>query len=198
MGPLRVLIADDHPLFRLGLKYALQAQGFQVVAEADTGNLAITVCASHAVDVAILDVKMTDGDGLQACQVLVERDPELVVILLTTFQEPALIQAAREAGARGFLSKETDPSCLADVIHRIIQQPEKDWLPVVVELPRLTPRELSVLQLMTQGLANKQIARRLGISIETVKEYASAIYRKLGVTDRVTAVFKAQELGLLS
>ncbi|NJK63809.1 MAG: response regulator transcription factor [Synechococcaceae cyanobacterium SM2_3_1] len=195
---MRVLIADDHPLFRLGLKYALQAQGFQVVAEADTGNLAIAVCDSHPVDVAILDVKMTDGDGLHACQVLVERDPKLVVILLTTFQEPALIQAARQAGARGFLSKETDPSYLADTIHRIIQQPEKDWLPVVMELPRLTPRELSVLQLMTQGLANKQIARRLGISIETVKEYASGIYRKLGVSDRVTAVFKAQELGLLS
>jgi DNA-binding NarL/FixJ family response regulator len=196
--PLRVLIADDHPLFRLGLKYALQAQGFTVVGEAESGAQAIAQCQQMGVDVAILDVKMPDGDGITTCQQLATLQPCPVVVLLTTFQEPALIQAARQAGARGFLSKETEPVRLADTIRQIVQDPSQDWLPErKVDLPHLTPRELAVLRLMMQGLANKQIARQLGISIETVKEYISAAYRKLEVSDRVSAIFKAQNLGLI-
>ncbi len=194
---VRVFIADDHPLFRLGLKFALQAQGFNVIGEAETGEQAIAGCADLPVDVAILDVKMPGGDGIQTCQALTRQYSNLVVILLTTFQEPALIQAARQAGAKGFLSKETESPSLAATIHQIVQDPSQDWLPSIKELPKLTPRELSVLRLMTQGLANKQIARQLGISIDTVKEYASGVYRKLEATDRVSAVFKAQELGIL-
>ncbi|MDX2270866.1 MAG: response regulator transcription factor [Cyanobacteriota bacterium] len=194
---LQVLIADDHPLFRLGLKYALQAQAFDVVAEAETGSQAVQRCAEHTIDVAILDVKMPEGDGIVTCQQLIHQHPALVVVLLTTFQEPALIQAARQAGAKGFLSKDTDPALLSRTIRQIVQQPQQDWLPTIQALPHLTPRELTVLRLMMQGLANKQIARQLGISIETVKEYASAAYRKLDVNDRVTAIFKAQELGIL-
>ncbi len=194
---IRVLIADDHPLFRLGLKFALQAQGFVVVGEAESGEQVLTQCASLPIDVAILDVKMPSGDGIETCQSLMASHQELVVILLTTFQEPALIQAAREAGAKGFLSKETEAALLAERIYQIFQNPAQDWLPAVIEIPRLTARELSVLRLMTQGLANKQIARQLGISIETVKDYASTIYRKLDTSDRMSAVFKAKELGIL-
>lgn len=195
--PYQILIADDHPLFRLGLKFALQAQGFTVAAEAETGKQAVTQCELHQLDVAILDVKMPDGDGISTCQQITALHPQLAVVLLTTFQEPALIQSARQAGAKGFLSKETDPAVLAEMIHKILLEPLMDWLPAPVDLPRLTPRELSVLQLMTQGLQNKQIARHLGISIETVKEYAGNIYFKLGVNDRLAAIFKAQELGIL-
>jgi two-component system nitrate/nitrite response regulator NarL len=196
-SPVRILIADDHPLFRLGLKFALQAQGFEVVAEAETGSQAVNCCGSCPIDVAILDVRMPDGDGIVACQQITKLGLPLVVLLMTTFQEPALIEAARQAGAKGYLSKETDPAELARIIQQILAAPEQDWLPARQELPKLTPRELCVLQLMMEGLANKQIARRLGLSIETVKEYASTAYRKLDASDRVTALFKAQQLGIL-
>lgn len=196
-SPVRVLIADDHPLFRLGLKFALQAQGFEVVAEAETGSQAVNCCRSCPIDVAILDVRMPDGDGILACQQIVELGLPVVVVMMTTFQEPALIESARRAGAKGYLSKETDPAELARVIRQILANPDRDWLPAPKELPKLTPRELCVLQLMKEGLANKQIARRLGLSIETVKEYASAAYRKLDANDRVTALLKAQQLGIL-
>jgi DNA-binding NarL/FixJ family response regulator len=195
--PLRVFIADDHPLFRLGLKYALQGQGFEVVGEAESGSQTLSGCAATRPDVAILDVKMPEGDGIQTCKELIDKFEDLVVLLLTTFQEPALVQAARLAGAKGYLSKDTEASLLAQTIRQIIQDPQRDWLPVVQEIPHLTPRELSVLKLMMQGLANKQIARSLGLSIETVKEYASSAYRKLNTNDRVSALFRAQELGIL-
>ncbi|MFS8837623.1 response regulator [Synechococcus sp. R6-5] len=196
-SPVRVLIADDHPLFRLGLKFALQAQGFEVVAEAETGSQAVHHCRSCPIDVAILDVRMPDGDGIAACQQITELGLPVVVVMMTTFQEPGLIEAARRAGAKGYLSKETDPAELARVIRQIVAAPQQDWLPAQQELPKLTPRELCVLQLMKEGLANKQIARRLGLSIETVKEYASTAYRKLDASDRVTALLKAQQLGIL-
>ena len=196
-SPVRVLIADDHPLFRLGLKFALQAQGFEVVAEAETGSQAVQYCRSCPIDVAILDVRMPDGDGIAACQQITELGLPVVVVMMTTFQEPGLIEAARRAGAKGYLSKETDPAELARVIRQILANPDRDWLPAPKKLPKLTPRELCVLQLMKEGLANKQIARRLGLSIETVKEYASAAYRKLDANDRVTALLKAQQLGIL-
>ncbi|MFS8884223.1 response regulator transcription factor, partial [Synechococcus sp. R55.3] len=114
--PVRVLIADDHPLFRLGLKFALQAQGFEVVAEAETGSQAVHHCRSCPIDVAILDVRMPDGDGIAACQQITELGLPVVVVMMTTFQEPGLIEAARRAGAKGYLSKETDPAELARVI----------------------------------------------------------------------------------
>jgi two-component system nitrate/nitrite response regulator NarL len=197
ISPVRVLIADDHPLFRLGMKFALEAQGFVVVAEAETGSQAVEYCRHHPVDVALLDVRMPGGDGIAACQQIVELGLPVVVVMMTTFHELALIEAARRAGAKGYLSKETEPAELARVIRQILANPDHDWLPAPQELPRLTPRELCVLQLMKEGLANKQIARRLGISVETVKEYASAVYRKLDATDRVTALLKAQQLGIL-
>jgi DNA-binding NarL/FixJ family response regulator len=168
-----------------------------VVAEAETGSQAVNCCRSCPIDVAILDVRMPDGDGILACQQIVELGLPVVVVMMTTFQEPALIESARRAGAKGYLSKETDPAELARVIRQILANPDRDWLPAPKELPKLTPRELCVLQLMKEGLANKQIARRLGLSIETVKEYASAAYRKLDANDRVTALLKAQQLGIL-
>ncbi len=195
--PVRVLIADDHPLFRLGLRYSLQAQGFVVLAEAESGSQVLSLCGIHQPDVAILDVKMPELDGLQVCQAITQGFPQIVVVLLTTFQEPALVAAAQQAGARGFFSKDTQPQELATQIRTLLTNPNHLCLPVITDLPRLTPRELTVIRLLSQGLANKQIARQLGLSIETIKEYASTAYRKLGATDRVTALFRAQELGLL-
>lgn len=192
---LRVLIADDHPLFRLGLRYALGAQGFEVIAEAEDGQKALAKCAALRPDVALIDVKMPGLDGIETCRRLKEAQPEMLVVMLTTFDEPAIIQAAKEAGVSGYLSKETPPAELARALRSIARHPEHDWLPPV-RLPQLTPREIQVLKLLAEGGSNKAIAKTLALSPETVKDYLDGIYGKLEVRDRLSALRRAQELGL--
>lgn len=200
MDGLRVLIADDHPLFRVGLKYALQAQGFEVVAEAANGQEAIEMSHYYEPDVVLLDVKMPEvsgvSDGIVACGKIRSQLPDIVVVMLTTFEEQAIIQAARAAGAHGFFSKETEPNQLARQLQTILQNPDQDWLPKV-ELPDLTPREMQVLQLLGEGHTNKQMAKVLDLSPETIKDYLHGVYRKLEVKDRLAAVNRARSLGML-
>lgn len=193
---MRVLVADDHPLFRLGLKYALSAQGFEVAAEAADGRAAIRACRAQDFDVVLLDVKMPDMDGIEACRAIRGLEPAPIVIMLSTFEEPAIIKAAREAGATAYLSKETDPASLAELIRAILRNPQRGWLPRV-ELPELTPRESQVLKLLAEGYSNKEMAEKLAISPETVKDYLNGVYRKLNVRDRLAAVNEARSLGLV-
>ena len=193
---MRVLIADDHPLFRMGLALALGAEGFDVAGEVENGRQAVERCAQGGVDVVLMDVKMPDMDGIEACRHAAAADGAPLVVMLTTFEEPAIVRAAREAGATAFLSKETDPRELARLLRAIVNDPERDWMPRV-ELPDLTPREEQVLRLMARGLSNKGIAKELGLSPETVKDYLLGAFRKLDVRDRVSAVRRAGELGLL-
>lgn len=193
---VRVLIADDHPLFRMGLSLALGAEGFEVVGEAESGRQAAERCAQGDVDVVLMDVKMPDMDGIEACRRVTAEEEVPVVVMLTTFEEPAIVQAARDAGATAYLSKETEPRELARLLRAILAEPERDWMPRV-ELPELTPREGQVLRLMARGLSNKAIAKELGLSPETVKDYLLGAFRKLDVRDRVSAVRRATELGLV-
>ncbi|RTR28719.1 response regulator transcription factor [Deinococcus radiophilus] len=193
---MTLVIADDHPLFRMGLKYALMHQGFEVVAEAQDGNEALEACRSLRPTAALLDVKMPGLTGIEVCERLSRDCPEVISILITTFSEPAIIQAAREAGARGYLSKETDPPALAAQLQAIITDPTQDRLPRV-DVPRLTPRESQVLPLLAQGLSNKEIARELGLSPDTVKDHLARMYGKLDACDRTEAVSRARTIGLL-
>lgn len=194
--PLSVMIADDHPLFRMGLRYALKAQQFDIIAEAADGHEALAACGVQRPDIALLDVKMPFLDGIEACREIKTRHPDTLVVMLTTFDEPAIVRAAKEAGATGYLSKETDPAELAQAIRRIAAKPTAGWLPEV-DMPELTPREGQVLDLLAQGLSNKAMARTLGLSPETVKDYLNGVYRKLEVRDRVAAITRAANLGLL-
>lgn len=196
MDRLTIMIADDHPLFRVGLKYALEAQGFAVAAEAGNGLEAVAHCRAIRPQVALLDIKMPMLDGIEACRLIRAELPEVIVVMLTTFEEPAIIAAARQAGAISFLSKETEPSALARIIRHIVAAPSRHWLPEVA-IPQLTAREQQVLALLAQGLANKAIARQLDLSTETVKDYLNGIYRKLEVGDRLQALNRARELGLV-
>ncbi len=196
MKPVRVLIADDHPLFRLGLKYALSARGFEVLAEAADGRAAIEACRRQALDVVLLDVKMPDLDGIEACRAICALERAPLVIMLTTFEEPAIIEAARQAGATAYLSKETDPAALAELICAISLAPFRGWMPYV-SVPELTPREQQVLKLLAEGYSNKAMAKALELSPETVKDYLNGVYRKLDVRDRLGAVNEARALGLI-
>ena len=193
---MRVLIADDHPLFRMGLAVALVQEGFEIVAEVGSGDLAIDRCRQGGIDIAVLDVRMPGSDGIAACQAITAMPDAPLVAILTTFDEPAIIAAARKAGAHAYLSKETAADELARILRKLADDPSRRYLPRV-DLPDLTPREAEVLVLLAEGLATKQIASRLGLSPETVKDYVQAVYRKLDVHDRVSAVRRAADLGLV-
>ncbi len=193
---LRLLIADDHPLFLTGMKYALSAQGFKVIAEAKNGEEAVAACHKHKPDVALLDIKMPLLDGIEACRQITRHNPTMLVLMLTTFDEPGVIRAAKEAGAKGYLSKETPPLELATLIHNISKNPDRDWFPKI-ELPQFTQREQAVLGLLVQGLSTKEMAKVLRLSPETVKDYLEKVYGKLEVNDRIGAMNKAQALRLV-
>ena len=193
-GP-SVLIVDDHPLFRMGLSMALKAEGFQVVGEAENGRQAVERCRHADVNVVLLDVRMPELDGISACKAITAVPGAPVAVMLTTFEEPAVIQAARDAGAPAYLSKETAPRELARMLRNILADPKRDWMPSVA-LPSLTRREEEVLALLAQGMSNKAIASRLGLSPDTVKDHLENVYRKLEVRDRVSALRRATELGL--
>ncbi|THF87960.1 response regulator transcription factor [Deinococcus sp. KSM4-11] len=194
---MRLVIADDHPLFRMGLKYALINQGFDVVAEAADGLAALDACRTLQPDAALLDVKMPGMTGIEVCERLRLSNPHVVSVLITTFAEPAIVQAARAAGARGYVSKETDPESLARQLRDIVANPEIDRLPHV-NVPRLTPRESEVLPLLAQGYSNKEIAKNLGVSPDTVKDHLARLYAKLDAGDRTEAVSRARSIGLLN
>lgn len=194
---MRVLIADDHPLFRLGLSLALEREGFDVVGEVENGRVAVERCAQGGVDVVLLDVRMPEMDGIDACGRITAGASPPVVVMLTTFEEPAIIRAAREAGATAYLSKETEPARLAALLVQVLAEPGRDWLPKV-ELPSLTRREVDVLRLLARGLTNKEIGKQLGISSETVKDHVVSLFGKLDVRDRVSALRRATELGLIT
>jgi len=191
-----VLVVDDHPLFRMGLVMALRSEGFEVVGEAENGRQAVERCRHGEVDVVLLDVRMPELDGVAACRAITAEPGAPLAVMLTTFDEPAVIQAARQAGATAYLSKETEPRELARVLRSVLADPERDWMPKV-SLPDLTPREGEVLRWLAQGLSNKAIAARLGLSPDTVKDHLENVYRKLEVRDRVSALRKAAELGLV-
>ncbi len=191
----KILIADDHPLFRVGLSYTLKSLGFDVVAEAFDGQDAVEKCLSMRPEAALLDVKMPRLDGLAACKQIADAIPSLRIIMLTTFSEPALVEAARNAGAAGFVSKETEASELARLLHKMLEQPHFRHFPIV-NLPKLTARELEVLKHLVTGLQNKEIAKVLGVSPETIKDHLERLYQKLEVQDRMGAVSRARVLGL--
>ena len=192
----RVLIADDHPLFRMGLAYALRARGFELVAEVADGSAALEACCTLRPDVALLDVKMPLLDGLSACRRIRAECADTLVVMLSTFDEPAILAAAKAAGATAYLSKETAPAELAALLREVTARPAHDWLPAP-DVPTLTTREGETLHLLAAGHSNKAIAKRLGVSPETVKDHLGSVYRKLEVSDRMAAVGKARALGLL-
>lgn len=194
---IRVLVVDDHPLFRMGLSLALTAAGFEVVGEAGDGEQAVQLAAAGAADLVVMDVRMPGLDGIEACARLTARSDGPVVVMLTTHDEPGVIAAARQAGAAAFLSKETAPKELARLLRRIVEQPERDWMPHV-SLPSLTPREEETLTLLSMGHSNKAIAKEMGLSPDTVKDHLERVFAKLEVRDRLSAVKRAVELGLIS
>lgn len=194
-----ILIVDDHPIFRLGLATVLASRGFTAITVSDgsvTDPNALTPGGLECGPwVALLDVRLGAIDGVQICKRLRSSPRPPLVIMLTTYEEPAVVQAAKEAGAFAFLSKEADVEEIVAAIELGLRGadpriPDQD-------IPVLTTREREVLGLLHEGLDNKSMAQRLGIGTATVKDHLDNLYGKLGVSDRLGAVRAASALGLV-
>lgn len=200
---IRLLIADDHPVVRSGLKAILATQpDFELVAEADNGADAVTLFAHCQPDVALMDLRMPGLDGLTAIKTICAMQMTARILVLTTYDTDADILPALQAGATGYLVKDSPPDELFRAI-RATARGEKVLAPTVTArllarlmLPAetaLSGREIEVLELAAHGRSNKEIASQLHITEATVKSHFVHIFAKLGVTDRTAAVTVALE-----
>ncbi len=207
--PIRLVIVDDHSVVREGLRAFLRLQeGIEVVGEAASAADAIRVASTSSPDVVLLDLVMPGGDGVGAIRDLIDAAPDVRVLVLTSFADDTQIFAAMAAGAAGYLLKDIDPAALADGIRDVHAGRPALHPSVAARLMRrgdvptsarlgITVREHDVLRLMVEGLANKQIAQRLGIGEKTVKTHVSRVLSKLGVDDRTQAAVLAIREGLV-
>jgi DNA-binding NarL/FixJ family response regulator len=203
-GSIRVLVADDHPVVRTGLTAVLvQQPDLELVAEAENGERAVALYRQHRPDVCLMDLRMPVMDGVEAIRIITTEFPTARILALTTYEGDADIRRALEAGARGYLLKDmllTDVIRAVRAVHRgerVIPNAVAARLAEFPERSDLTERELEVLQLVARGLSNKQAARAIGRTDETVKIHLKNVFTKLGVADRTEAVTVALTRGLI-
>jgi len=209
---IALLIADDQPLFRAGLARLLNDDPrVEVVGEAADGEEAVRLAAKLKPDVVLMDLRMPNLDGIEATRLITQADPALKVIVLTTFDSDSQVLQALQAGASGFALKDATPEAIMGAIEAVmagnrvmasqIAQQVLDMLTGVKSrkdfYDGLTAREVEILGLMAGGLANKQLAYKLGISEKTVRNHISNMYEKLGIYDRTQAVLYAVRKGLV-
>lgn len=205
---IRILVVDDHPVVRAGMVALLgEVDGFDVVGEAGNGAEAIALVPRLEPDIVLMDLRMPVMDGAEATARLRDQPGAPQVLVLTTYDTDADIVRAVEAGARGYLLKDTAPTALAEAIRRAAAGETVLAPPVAAKLAErlrapapveLTPRELDVLQAVARGLSNAEVGRELFIGEATVKTHLLRIFAKLEVTDRTGAVTAAYKAGLIS
>lgn len=201
---LKVMLVDDHEVVRQGLKALLEAEsGIEVVAEAYSGKSAIETARGYKPDVVVMDVRMPDGNGIEACREIRSENPDIQVIMLTSFSDDEALFDSIMAGAAGFVLKQIrgndlveairtvgsgrsmlDPGVTTRVLERLRKAKFDDKDP---KLSRLSPQEERILDMVGEGLTNKQIAGRISLSDKTVKNYVSTILQKLEVARRAEA-----------
>ena len=207
--PRRVVIVDDHELLRTGTRRIFEdAEGYQVVGEAADGEAALAVIAATDPHVALVDIRLPTMNGIELARLISERHPRVVVIVLSAYDDPDYVRAAVAAGVAGYLLKTTPGRALVEAIDHIcagtrLLDPSlltrfdgPDRADGVPPSP-LTARELDVVALAAQGLANKAIARELGISPRTVEGHLNHVFDKLGTTSRTELVRLALTTGLV-
>ncbi len=217
MKPIRILIVDDHTLFRSGIKLVLQRhEGFEVVGEAGDGLEGIKRAKQLKPDVVLLDLHMHGIGGLEALRVLAEDVPETQVVMLTVSEDAEDLLETLRAGARGYLLKNIDTEFLLESIQRAargesvmspqianklaesLRVPPKDSVVVVDVNPgKLSPREREIIVMLARGASNKEIAGVLQLSESTIKIHVQGILRKLNIAKRVQAAVYAVEHGLI-
>ena len=213
MEALRVLIADDHPLFRHGIRELLNlASDIQVIGEATTGEGAITQAEALHPDVILMDVNMPGVNGIEATRRILHDSPHIRILVVTMFEDDGTVFAAMRAGARGYILKDAEKENMLRAIQAVgngeaIFSPtiatrlidffttQASTLPKEI-FPSLTEREREILQLIARGKSNADIARELSLSPKTIYNYVSNILSKLQVADRTQAIIRAREAGL--
>jgi DNA-binding NarL/FixJ family response regulator len=210
---IRVLVADDHPLFRDGMHGLLDSVAdTEVVGEAASGDEAVRLADSLQPDVVLMDLKMPGMNGLQAMREILHTSPHIAVLVVSMLEDDDSIFAAMRAGARGYLPKGANQAEVLRAI-RSVANGEAIFGPGIAQrllsffsaarpaaasriFPELTDRESEILALIAQGQSNEAIAERLVLSLKTVRNHVSNIFNKLQVTDRAQAVLRAREAGL--
>ncbi|REE95598.1 response regulator [Thermomonospora umbrina] len=208
---VRVIIADDHPMYRQGLRALLEALGVGVAAEAVNGPESVRLAAELQPDVVVMDLHMPGGNGIEATRTITRTSPRIGVLVLTMFRDDDSVFAAMRAGARGYLLKESGAEEIARAV-RAVAAGEAIYGPEIARrvltyfadmpdpkqtaFPELTDREREVLQLIAQGRSNQDIAQTLFLSPKTVRNHVSNIFMKLHVADRAQAIVLAREAGL--
>ncbi len=208
---IRVLIADDHTLFRQGLR-SLLAAAVEIVGEAATGREAVAAAEQLQPDVVLMDIQMPDLSGIEATRRIVQTSPHIGVIMVTMFEDSDSVFAAMRAGARGYILKGAGQeevlrsieavargealfgAAIAGRLVSYFSAPRPDIAADV--FPELTPREREVLELIAQGANNPEIAQKLTISPKTARNHVSNIFSKLQVADRADAIIRARNAGL--
>ena len=218
MNLIKVLIADDHPLYRAGLRTLLSGQpDIDLAGEAATGEQAVKLAASTLPDIVVMDITMPGIGGIEATRQILASQPTVAILMLTMLDDGPSVLAAIRAGARGYLVKgaggEEALSAIRAVAHGEIvigatvaaevlsrlgpaQPSPQASSPAASAFPELTERERDILQLIAEGYTNTAIAGRLHLGHKTVRNYVSVIFRKLQVTGRVDAVIRARDAGL--
>jgi DNA-binding NarL/FixJ family response regulator len=213
MEPIRVLIADDHPLFRDGMHGLLDSEtDTEVVGEAKTGEEAVELAEALRPDVILMDLKMPGINGIQATREVLNRSPDVGVLVVTMFEDDDSVFAAMRAGARGYLLKDARGDEVINAI-RAVAAGQAIFGPGIAQrlmgfftvpgphvrpraFPELTAREEEILALVAAGKNNAEIAGALFLSLKTVQNHVSNIFAKLRVADRAQAVIRAREAGL--
>jgi DNA-binding NarL/FixJ family response regulator len=197
-----VLVVDDHPLVRSGLAGLLGPTDDMHVSEASGGVMAVAVARELHPDVILMDLSMPDMDGVEATRRILEEQPGTSVVVLTSFADQARVAEALAAGAVGYLLKDCEPRDVLAAVRSaalghapIDPRVARALLPAASAHPKnsLSDREVEVLRLLTQGMANKQIGRALGITERTVKVHVGSVFRRIGVTDRISAAMWARD-----
>lgn len=205
---IRIVLADDHPVVREGIRGMLQGyEDIEVVGQAGSGPEAVALVAALGPDLVLMDLRMPGGDGVEATRTIVASHPATRVVVLTTYETDQDILRAIEAGASGYLLKDIAPAELARSVRAaaagetVLATSAQTALLGRVQgrqaAPALSVQEVKVLRLAADGLTNAAIGGELFIGEATVKTYLSRAYEKLGVSDRTSAVRRALELGLL-
>jgi DNA-binding NarL/FixJ family response regulator len=212
MNSIRILIADDHPVFRFGMRTLLETEAdFEVVGEASTGDETVALTDELQPDVILMDITMPGMNGIEATRQILDRHPKTGVLIVTMLDDDTLFPAMR-AGARGYLLKGADGEETLRAI-RAVAHGEAIFSPAIAErlaqmistpppaeaeapFPDLTQRELEILALIARGMSNAEIARRYTLSLKTIRNHVSSILNKLQVSDRFQAAIRARDAGL--
>ena len=209
--PVHIMLVDDHPLVRDGLRARLEAvPHFRVVAEADSGAEALALAGGTRIDLVLMDITMRDGSGIEATARLTTNFPDIAVLILSMHDKLEYVTQAMQAGARGYVLKSADPGTVLAAIRSVahgeaifgaaLAQRLSAWFSALPggrgPFVQLTPREHEALELIARGWGNPAIAQRMSVSPKTVRNLVSNIFSKLQVADRAEAIAKAREAGL--